>query len=355
MKIALPVYLHGFGGAERQVITLGNQMAYRGHEVHMLLLSDDKIKYPLSDKIKVHSLLYAEKGNTINKILNRRRALISKLKELKCDVIVNFNFQSAYLLTLFKTKDIGKVIYSERGDPGDKEYKGLMGLIRKSVLHKIDGYVFQSQGAREYFNDGYVNDHSVVIPNACFLPQSVPSSKRSKRIVSVGRLSAQKNQSVLIKAFAKVSTEFPDYILQIFGDGELRDELIMLIRNLGIENKVKLMGTTSNLSEAIKDASLFVLSSDYEGIPNALIEAMALGLPCVSTDCKPGGAKTLISNDVDGIITPIQDIEALANAMGFMLSHPDEAVRMAINATEITNRLAPEVIYHEWEQFIENI
>lgn len=352
MKIALPVYLHGFGGAERQVITLGNQMADRGHEVHMLLLSDDKIKYALSDKIKVHSLLHAEKGNIVRKVINRRKALVSKLRELKCNVVINFNFQSAYLLTLTKTKGIGKVIYSERGDPGDKEYKGLMGLIRRSVLHKIDGYVFQSEGARDYFNDSYVNNHSVVIPNACFLPKSTPSSQRTKRIVSVGRLSAQKNQRLLIDAFAKISPKFPDYILQIYGDGELRGDLVRLSQNHGIENKVKLMGTTPNISEAIKDASLFVLSSDYEGIPNALIEAMSLGLPCVSTDCKPGGARTLITSEVDGIIVPIQNVEALTNSIDYMLSYPDEAERMAIKATEISDRLSPELIYTNWEQFI---
>lgn len=352
MKIALPVYLHGFGGAERQVITLANQMVDRGHEVHMLLLSDNKIKYPLSEKVSIHSLLNAEKGNLITKILNRRKALIKTLRCLNCDVVVNFNFQSAYLLTVASKTGLGKILYSERGDPGDKEYKGLMGLIRRYVLHRIDGYVFQSNGARDYFNDSYVYGHSIVIPNACFLKEEEPAEKRTKRIVTVGRLSAQKNQRLLIESFEKIASKYHDFNLELYGEGESKDELETLTRSLGLSTRVKFMGTTTEISKKIKEASLFVLSSDYEGIPNALIEAMALGLPCISTDCRPGGARTLITNNENGIITPINDAKALANAMDYMLSHSEEAEEMALRASKITERLSPNLIYDKWEKFL---
>ena len=95
-----------------------------------------------------------------------------------------------------------------------------------------------------------------------------------------------------------------------------------------------------------------MLSSDYEGIPNALIEAMALGLPCISTDCRPGGARTLITNNVDGIITPLNDVGALVSAMDYMLSHSEEAEKMALRASTITERLSPNVVYDKWENYL---
>ncbi|MDE6019661.1 MAG: glycosyltransferase family 4 protein [Ruminococcus sp.] len=355
MKIAFPVYLHGFGGAERQVINLANQMVERGHEVHMILLSDNKINYKLSEKVELHSLLNVESRSRIKSIYNRRKELIKVLHKLSCDVVVNFNFQSAYFLSVKKNKSIGKIIYSERADPGDKEYGGIMGLVRRYVLHKIDGYVFQSDGAREYFKDNYIRENSIVIPNACFLKKEdlskEVSGSRTKRIVTVGRLSLQKNQRLLIESFAKIADRYSEYDLEIYGDGDLRKDLELFVKKLKIQSRVKFKGTTSSVLSQIKDASLFVLSSDYEGIPNVLIEAMALGLPCISTDCRPGGARTLITHNKDGLITPVNDVDALAKAMDYILANPNKAEEMAAKASEITERLSPKVIYDKWEYF----
>lgn len=354
MKIACIAYLHGFGGAERQLITLANQMVSRGHEVHMILLSDNKICYEIDYRIKIHSLLNAERGNPIGKIFRRRRALIKKLKELHCDVVVNFNFQSAYLLAFEDKNKIGKIIYCERGDPGDKEYKGFMGLIRYFVLPHIDGYVFQSEGARDFFNCRHVLNNCSVIPNACFKKYEPFNGVRRKVIVTVGRLSHQKNQTLLIKAFAKCAKRIPDYNLEIIGDGELKNELQELINNLGLQDRICLKGTFKNVDDLIRDVSLFVLSSDYEGIPNALIEAMSLGLPCISTDCKPGGARTIITNGVDGIITPWRDEEKLADAILNMILNPLEANRIGKSAMNISERLSPQIIYDSWESTLNN-
>lgn len=348
-------YLHGFGGAEKQITILANQLSLRKHEVHFIVLGEDNRCYEIDPEVNVHSLIEVEKGNKIHKILNRRKILVKKLKELRCDIVINFNFQSAYLLAFSNKKSIGKVLYSERGDPGDKEYSGILGIIRKITLHHIDAFVFQSKGAQEYFNDEYVRSRSDVIPNACFYRKQIPyGEKRDKRIVSVGRLSEQKNQKILIEAFAKNICKYPDYALELYGDGELKTDLVSLCKKLCIEDKVHFMGTTKEIRDRIRTARLFVLSSDYEGIPNALIEAMALGLPCISTDCKPGGARTLITSGKDGLITPINDSELLAEAIDYMLSHPNEAERMAANAADIADRLSADKIYDKWEDFLLN-
>lgn len=350
MKIALVAYLHGYGGAERQITVLANEMAKRKHEVHFIILTEDKRCYELEKSIHIHSLINVESGSFITRLAKRRKALIKTLGQINCDVVINFNFQSAYFLAFSNKKKIGKVIYSERGDPGDKEYKGLMGLIRRLVLHKINSYVFQSKGAQVYFKDKYVQQHSTVIPNACFISQCNQfGGTRENRIVTIGRLAPQKNQKLLLKSFALIANKYPQHILELYGDGELKEELESLAVHLGISKQVKFRGTTKNIKEEIKNASLFVLSSDYEGIPNALIEAMAIGLPCVSTDCKPGGARTLIQNGENGMITPISNEEALAKAMSYVIDNPTFAEKIGSKAKEIIDILSPKRIYDKWE------
>ncbi len=356
MKIACIAYLHGFGGAERQIINLANYMAERGHNVHLIAIAECKISYVLNSNIVLHSLEDVERGNYLKRLFVRRKALIEILTKLKCDITVHFNFQSAYFLAPKSKKKIGKVIYSERGDPGDKEYSGLLSIVRKIAIHGINGFVFQSEGARNYFKQRHIIKNSIVIPNACFIKKSAIRDKvREKRIVTVGRLSQQKNQALLIKAFAKIKDLHCDYELDIYGDGPLKTELENLSLELGVSEKVNFRGTSSSVLDKIRSASLFVLSSDFEGIPNALIEAMAIGVPCISTDCKPGGARALITNGQNGIITPIKNVDKLAEAIDYMLSHPIERELMASNAINIIDSLSPKTIYDSWENFLKRI
>lgn len=353
MKIACVAYLHGFGGAERQIIELANQMSVRGHEVHLIILAEDRICYKLNSDVKVHSLVDSEKGSGLIRIYRRRKALLSILKRLRCDITVNFNLQSAYFLAFEKKNKIGKVVYSERTDPGDSEYQGLLGLVRRFAIPHINGFIFQSEGARDYFKSRHVLNHCIVIPNACFMePQKPFSGPRKKVIVNVGRLSKQKNQILLICAFAKISLEFTDYNLEIYGDGELEESLNDLIKSFNLTQRVFLKGSCIDVWEHIKDASLFVLSSDYEGIPNVLIEAMAIGLPCISTDCKPGGARTLIKNGYNGIITSRGNADELSEAMRRLLIDVSYAAKIGDNARAVAEVLSPVSIYNEWENFL---
>lgn len=144
----------------------------------------------------------------------------------------------------------------------------------------------------------------------------------------------------------------PGYNLVIYGEGELRPKLELLIKNLGVADRILLPGYDNNVYEKISNASLYVLSSNNEGIPNTLIEAMALGVPCVSTDCKGGGAKLLLENEKNGLLVPIGDEQALTSAISRMLSDRQFAEQCGREAFKVRERLAPEKIYGEWEKFI---
>jgi len=351
MKILTVGYLHGAGGAERQIILLSNQLAKRGLDVTLCILSEYKSKYKIDKTVNIADLTGVEGGRLT--IWKRFKAFRKFVIEQHPDVIVNYNLQSAYFCLAIPKKARGKIVYAERGDPFDKEYSGLLGMIRDITVKRMNGLVFQSEGARDCF-DETVKKKSVVIHNSVNVPQEkypIPT-EREKRIVNVGRLYPQKNQRLLIDAFAKVSKVFPDYVLEIYGDGVLHDELQHQINSLQLQDKVHLKASRTNIWDCIYKASLFVLTSDYEGMPNALMEAMALGLPCIATDCRPGGARTLIEDGVNGFIVPLQDINKLTEKIEYLLSHPDVAERMAKNARMLQETHGDKEIFDQWDNFL---
>lgn len=353
MKIVCVGYLQGAGGAERQIIMLANALAERHHDVHLVVLAENKSKYSIAENVIVHDLTNAEDSNK-KRIVDRFRALKSELSKIRPDVSIHYWLQSAYMCAMMKKSITGRIIYSERGDPGDAEYKGILGVVRYLAFRKVDGFVFQSEGARDFFK-GRVLKKSIVIQNSVEIPEGKflqPCLKRERKVVNVGRLHQQKNQTLLINAFAKIAGQFPEYILEIYGDGDLKEILQEQIEELGLHKRIELKGTTSHILEKVYTASLFVLTSDYEGMPNALIEAMAIGVPCISTDCKPGGARDLIKNGENGWIVPRNDIEVLAERMTSVLSCPEQSDRMAKNALEIRRTHSSKKIFDRWENFI---
>lgn len=354
MKIATIAYLHGAGGAERQILMLSNFLAENGNEVHLVALNEMNTRYPISDKVNKHDLTQKEHGKF--RILQRWVALRKELKQIRPDVTINYNFQSVYFEAIMPKKICGKIVYSERGDPYDKEYSGLLGMLRTLSFQRTDGFVFQSEGARDYFNEK-IQKRSVVIHN----PVSVPVEKYSnpdrkeKKIVTVGRLHPQKNQKLLIEAFSELHKDFPDYKLEIFGDGKLHGELMSLIEEKGLKGCAYIYPSRKDIWDCIYNASLFVLTSDYEGMPNVLMEAMALGVPCVSTDCRPGGARTLIEDGVNGRIVPLRDINALVSCMKEVLLYPEQTELMGNEARKIAATHTEKEIFNKWEYFLNTL
>ena len=355
MKILTVGYLHGAGGAERQIILLSNQLAHRGHEVTLCVLAENNSPYKIDDKVRIVDVSNVEINNnsSVGKIIKRLCAFRKVVKQTKPDAIINYNLQSAYFCLTLCKKQRSKVVYSERGDPYDAEYSGLLGKVRDITVKRMDGLVFQSEGARDFFDDS-IKKKSVVIHNSVNVPQEkYPTpAEREKRIVNVGRLHPQKNQKLLIDAFAQVTKAFPDYVLEIYGDGELHDDLQKQIDDLGLHDKVTIYPSRKNIWDCIYKASLFVLTSDFEGMPNALMEAMALGLPCVSTDCRPGGARSLIENGKNGFIVPVGDVAALSWAMSQCLSKQDVSERIAFDAKKIVETHSEKVLFDKWEEFL---
>lgn len=342
------------GGAERVVCNLSNYLVQNGHSISILTMSDIARTYELDNRVTVHPLIAAEerKGFFYNAYLRYRR-LGAYMKNNKTDCYVVFLPVTIAMMLSQRRKTSACIIASERNDP--KSYNKAMQWLQKKLSKRADGYVFQTEEAMQFYAESCLpKERCVVIPNAinpAFVGRSF-SGKRTKRIVNVGRLTAQKNQTMLIDAFAAVHEQYPEYQLEIFGEGPLRQELENQINQLGLKEAIRLPGRTEDVIQAIQDAAAFVLSSDYEGMPNALAEAMALGIPCISTDCPAGGARYLVRDGENGVLIPTGDTSALASAICRLLSNELYAESLGVNARKIAETLSANRIYREWESFI---
>ncbi len=351
MNLMFVGFFHGFGGAEKMLITLANEMANRGHEVELVSLMVNNPQYEISNKVK-YIFLKDESKNSFLKIIKRYKKFKKIISQYSPDLIINFWLQPAYLCAFMGKKISSRTIYAERSDPYDKQYSGMLGMIRRIAFNRLRGFVFQSKGAQECFNQK-VQSKSCVIHNPVFInPNDYPIPKiRDKKVVTVGRLHPQKNQALLIDAFGKISSNWNDYVLEIYGDGELKDVLQEKINVMGLSKKVLLMGTYKDIHERIRNASLFVLSSDYEGMPNVLLEAAAIGIPSVSTDCRPGGAREIINDNISGKIVPCGNADALANAMNNILGDLDKQYQYSTEGKKKVCEFMPKKIYDKWEHY----
>ena len=356
MKIRIFIGGLSGGGAERVCCNIANFLADKNHEVEIVTMADDKATYGLSSKVHRMILLSESerKGFIYNSVVRYKR-LKECVRNTKCNVYIVMLPITILLLISLKRFTKAKIIASERNMP--TLYPKWQQIAMKWIASKVDGWVFQTEEQKEWYGNHLGQVHNCIIPNAIneqFILEPYIGERKNK-VVTVGRLMPQKNQELLLHAFAKVAAVFPIYKLHIYGDGPLKSKLLQVAKELDIEDKIEFDGFVSNISEKIKDAALFVLSSDFEGMPNALMEAMAMGVPSISTDCGGGGAKFLIENEKNGLLVPIGDVDALASAMERVLSDRAFSEKISKNARTLCKTLAPDVIYGQWERFLDEV
>lgn len=344
MRILFSTVGMSMGGAERVISILANHFI-KEHEVTIFFTSGDlKCVYPLDKKI--HIATVSPQDNLLKQWLSFRK----QCKKLQPDVVIAFMMGQGILTSIMLFGTGIPVITSERNDPKGKDQALSLKLkILGKIAQRITKYyVFQSEGAKACYPKR-VQKKSCIILNpldTARLPER-QADQVDRRIVSVGRLAPQKNQKMLIEAFSKTKMK-ETHTVQIYGEGPLRSELEQQIQVLGLQDKVFLEGNSSHVHEDIKNAKLFAFTSDYEGLPNALLEAMALGVPCISTDCSPGGAKMLINNGENGVLIPCNDVDALCEAMDDLLSNEEKLKKFSMNGKKIREKVSIETISKEW-------
>lgn len=354
-RIMLVIHALGYGGAGKMIVKLADGLV-QDENYEVILYVEEKAgkHYPMDERVQIYQETQFF-NNYLTRHFQEMFQLRRRVKEIKPDLIVSFQ-TNQNLFAVFATR--GRhipVIVSERGDP--YVYTNIIAKLKTWMINKAEGGVFQTHRAMEYYGKG-LQSRSRVIYNPC--PTDVierPSwDSRKNEIAYAARFDIQqKRQDIMVKAFAEVVKKHPEMTLVFYGQGEPDMTTIRnLVKELGIENNVRFEGLVTNVMERIKDAKMFVLSSDYEGLPNSLIEAMVAGLPCVSTDCSPGGARELIQDGDNGLIVPVGDVHKLAEAMIYMLDNPEQADKMGEKAQMLRERLAPEKIFGQWKEYIDS-
>lgn len=362
MKIIFHLNCLEQGGAERVVTTLANHFVNDGMEVVIATEWHAENEFEIDEKIRRIHVGLSDKQQQIStkrQFFIRISNLRKLLKQEKPDMVIAFA-QKANYRALMATLFTGiPVIVSVRTNPY-LHYVGRRDKILIPLLYpRAAGSVFQTVGAKEFFALKIQKKSRIILNpiNDKYLHIPKPA-KRRKVVVQSGRLVDFKNQLMLIDAFVKVHERHPEYSLEIYG-GDSHDGTKELLEKSMESNHaggyIKLMGASDNLQKKLSDASLFAFSSDWEGLPNALMEAMALGLPIVATDCPCGGPATLIENEVNGLLVPIKDAEAMANAICRLIEDRQLAERLGEKAREISEIANTDAICSQWKSYIEEL
>ena len=351
MKILFYISTICNGGAARVMSNIANDLSAKGHNCILATTFQVDEEYALADKVKRVSF-YNEKpsGNWLSnnyRIVMQLRELIVKNKP---DILVSFLAEPCFRAAIATICTNTKTVLSVRNDP-NWEFRGtIRTFLAKSLFRRADGIVFQTEDAKAWFPK-CIQDKGCIILNSVkndFYEVQLPEKRMG--IVATGRISKQKNHSLLITAFAKIANQINDN-LTIYGAGDTA-QLQELADSLGVGDRVFLPGQTMDVINTIKNAKLYVMSSDFEGMPNALMEAMAMGLPCISTDCPCGGPKALFSSEMAHFLTPVHDVDTLADRMIEILSNQTMLIQHGKRCKEAAKAFAPEVINKEWEKYL---
>ncbi len=353
--------LHG-GGAERVTAAMANHWAAAAQQVTVVTLdSQDSDVFELSADVRRVALgVMAHSRNPLQAIwhnLSRIGKLRDAIRQTQADVVISFT-DKTNILTLLATKRLHiPTVVAERVDPRRYPLGWIWERLRRQTYPRASALVVQTEAAKNYFRGMLAEKNVHVIPNfvdRVDLPPLKRDSKDGQKLIAVGRLLPQKGFDLLIEAFSRIAHQHPHWSLEIVGEGPDRAQLEQLSREKGLDRRVSFVGWVQTPMERLQQADAFVLSSRYEGFPNALLEAMACGLPVISFACDSGPAE-IIRNGVDGLLVPAEDIEQLAAAMSRMMSDDTLRARLASKAIEVSDRFSRDLYFQRWETLLRNV
>lgn len=364
-NITLVISTMRSGGAERVMSKLANYFSSKGHKVTLVTFvpPSEKPFYTLDKRITqlpLNQLNFNEsKIIRLKNIVKSIFTLRSTLKKNAPDVVISF-METVNVATLLAGYKLGiPTIVSERIDP---KYHILYPIKIQSVFNKIrnktyswaHALVAQTQSALDFFSKP-IQEHAVIIPNPVNAPKydNYEVAEQVQNIISVGRLCVQKDHVTLIKAFAKIQEKNPDIKLTIYGEGSERENLENLISELKLMDSISLPGTTSNIEQKLFESDIFVFPSLYEGFPNALCEAMAIGLPTIGSNCS--GNVDVIKHNENGFIFNLKDENELYEQMSMFINNFSLRKHLSSKAQKISIDYSQDKIYAKWDRLLENI
>ena len=365
MQLAFIIYSLQAGGAERVLSIMANHWSGKSQKVTVITLDDGSKPsfYDIDSRIQQVSLdvAGASKNGFMSILNNFRRInkLRSAIRKSQAETIISFMTETN-VLTLIASYGLRiPVIVTEHTDPWTGPVADIWAKLRLRLYPQASRVVVLNERARDYF-DKSPDIKTLVIPNPVVietendpgdLDYEVPSEHL---IVAMGRLSREKCFDLLIRAYSSFASEYSDWNLMILGEGPERDALEALLDELGLCDRGKLPGTIRSPHVVLKQADMFVSSSELEGFPMALCEAMACGLPVIATEYHTA-VRDIIENGQNGILVPTGDSGALAATMIHLIDDPHERKRLAENSVEIGTRYSVDAVMERWEQLLNEL
>lgn len=365
MKVAIIIPSLQIGGAERVATELANWLTTKNIDVYLINMEIKTNNFKLDSKVKLFNKTenYSKKFKKYNiigrgyKFIKNKylktKYILNTLNSIKPDIIFEMLYYPIPYLVLYRIKNKNTLIIgSERNNPKKRNKKIIEKILSKFAPNFCDGYIFQTIKVKEMFSKE-IQNKSIVIPNAVsnpYINECYNKVEKEKVISNVGRLNYQKGQDILIKAFKIVNQKFPEYKLIIYGEGIERAALEKLIEELNLKDRVILAGKKENVIKEITRSEIFVFSSRYEGMPNALLEAMACGLPCISTDCVAGPSEIIKDNE-NGILVEIDNIEQIAEKIIYLIENKSIAEKIGLEAKKVLKEYSKDKIFNMYYNY----
>lgn len=358
MKIALITQNLGSGGAEKMMAFVIKTLAPISDEV-IVVMAEDNCKYEFPPNVRIVVLEGKKQSNSffgkIKSVVHLSHEAKRIIIQNQSDILIGFGayFTTVSVLAAINTKC--KVLGSERRAPSLMSLRWK--LISRWAYHKCDKVVFQLQGARDFYQR-IPNKKVCIIPNAFistwdYLPHII--ERRKVICMAAARLEYEKGFDIGIKAMSIVIRKHPEYKMEIFGAGDFKKMYGELIERLNLSDYIEYKGLSKEIINEIYDSSVFILPSRSEGIPNMLLEAMAAGLPCVASNCPPGGPQMLINDGENGLIVSVERHDILADAICRIIDDNNLSIRLSSNARKVKERFSPSVIGDKWIQCIQSL
>jgi glycosyltransferase involved in cell wall biosynthesis len=360
MRVAFVLSGLGAGGAERVVSLISSAWALRGNDVVVIAFDapEERIFHSFNPRVRLVRLAIPADGRisfaAAASTLARIAALRRTLRDIQPDLVVSF-LTKVNVLTLVAAAGLQRpVVVSERNNPTRQEIHPAWNMLLAWLYRRASAVVMQTEASLSCLPRSG-RSRATIIPN----PIPEPAARRaatpaSATVVAVGRLVRQKGFDLLLDAFSRIAARHPGWSLAIWGEGPERQSIEAQVEALGLAARVKLHGLSAAPASWTAGASAFVLSSRYEGFPNALGEAMAAGLPVAAFNCAFGPGE-MIRNEVDGLLVPDEDVDALADALDRLMADPALRARLGTAAREAAARFAPEKIIAKWDALAKGI
>ncbi len=348
MRILFIINQLGGGGAERVLTIIANHLA-DNNEVHILSFSPGVSKYPIDNRVLINEVSLIKKRS-----LSIASEIRKEVKRIRPDSIISFEYHMNMkaLLGTIGLHGFQKIV-SERNDPANKGNRIGIKQLRAMLYRFADVLVCQTPDAKAYFSKT-IQKKTVVIPNPVSDALPAPwTGEREKRVVNFCRLEPQKNIPLLIDAFESFHSSHPEYTLEIYGDGSEYEPLVQYIARKKLEGCVFLFPSTPDIHQKVWKASMFVSTSDYEGLSNSMLEALALGIPTICTDCPCGGAKMMIRNGENGYLAKVGDAYGIAQLMVLIADNQEISTRLSESGKKIRGELSSRNIVDKWETILQ--